>query len=75
MPKSAFITVAQAAKEKGTSPQNIYELLNRAALTEQRVGSVRLVVTDAKYRAYQVKATGGRAHRSYIEKHIREEAQ
>ncbi len=63
------ITVAKAAKEKDCTAQAVYNALDRGDLTEVRMGGIRLILKDATYEAYQVKATGGRTHKRYQEKH------
>ena len=63
------ITAAEAAREKGCTDQAIYNALDRGDLNEVRMGGMRLILKDAAYRAYQVKATGGRVHKRYQEKH------
>ncbi len=63
------ITVAEAAREKACTAQAIYNALDRGDLTEVRMGGIRLIMKDAAYKAYQVKATGGRTHKRYQEKH------
>ena len=69
MMKPNVITAAEAAREKGCTDQAIYNALDRGDLNEVRMGGMRLILKDAAYRTYQVKATGGRVHKRYQEKH------
>jgi len=66
-------TAAEAAREKACTTQAIYNALDRGDLNEVRMGGIRLILKDAAYEAYQVKATGGRTHKRYQDKHNAEE--
>ena len=68
-----ILTVPQAAKEKGCTRQAIYHALNRGDLTPVAMGTFTAIAKDEKYRAYEVKHTGGRAHKSYQAKHSTQE--
>lgn len=63
MPNPNVIPATEAAREKGCTAQSIYNALDRGDLTGIRMGAHRLVVRDKKYAAYQVRETGGRAHK------------
>ena len=67
--KPNVITAAEAAREKGCTDQAIYNAIDRGDLNGVRMGGMRLILKDAVYQSYQVKTTGGRAHRRYQEKH------
>lgn len=63
-----LVTARVAAEEKGCTPAGIYAAADRGRLNDVRMGGTRLIVRDAKYRAYTVKSTGGQAHKTYREK-------
>lgn len=67
MPKQRFTTAKLAAEEKGCTPAAIYAAADRGVLNDVRMGGTRLIVMDAKYSKYSVSATGGRAHKRYLE--------
>lgn len=73
MPRKDLVSAKLAAEEKGCTPAAIYAAADRSILTDLRLGGIRLIVRDAKYRAYKVKQTGGRAHKSYVAKQQNEE--
>ena len=70
MPEPNVILATEAAREKGCTSQAIYNALDRGDLGEVRMGRHRLVVRDARYRQFEVKKTGGRTHKTYVEKQV-----
>lgn len=62
------ITITQLAREKKCSRQAIYNAIERGDLNAARLGTQTVIVKDAKYEAYQIKETGGRLHKRYVEK-------
>ena len=69
MPKPNVTTAKEAAREKDCTQQAIYNALDRGNMSEVRLGGTRLIIKDAKYNAFKVKQTGGRAHKAYTQKH------
>lgn len=65
MKQPNVILATEAAREKGCSSQAIYNAIDRGDLNEVRMGRHRMVVIDAKYRAYRVQEFGGRLHQRY----------
>lgn len=68
MKQANVILATEAAREKGCSSQAIYNAIDRGDLNEVRMGRLRMVVKDAKYRAYQVREFGGRLSQAFREK-------
>ena len=62
------ITITELARTQKCSRQAIYNAIERGDLNTTRLGTQTVVVKDAKYEAYQVKETGGRLHKRYVEK-------
>ena len=61
--KPNVTTAKLAAAEKGCTYQAIYNALDAGRLTEAKIGGMRLVLLDKKYREYTVRETGGRTHK------------
>lgn len=65
-----FITVSQAAQEKGCTGQALRNAIQRGDLNAVRPGPCStLILRDDAYHAFQVQSTGGRAHARYKAKH------
>lgn len=60
------ILASEAAREKGCTPQAIYNAIDRGSLNAVRMGRHWLVVRDKKWKAYEVQETGGRRHARYL---------
>ena len=63
MAETKYVSVTEAAKEKGCSRVAIYNAIKRDDLNGEQVGKLTLICRDRKYGAYAVKDTGGRAHK------------
>lgn len=66
--KPNVILASEAARQWGCTAQAVYNAIDRGDLNEVRMGRHRLVVVDAKYRAYKVQELGGRLHQRYMRK-------
>lgn len=58
-----LLTTAAAADRKGCTPMAIRNAIARGEINGQKLGPVWAVEDDAALAAYEVRETGGRAHR------------
>ena len=65
--KPAFISAADLGREMGCTGQAIRNAIQRGDLNAFQTGGRWFVMRDKKLGAFEVKETGGRTHKSYIE--------
>ena len=64
-PQPNVLPVTEAARDKGCTPQAIYNAIDRGDLNGLRMGNHRLVMRDDTYQSFEIMETGGRCHQSY----------
>lgn len=59
-----LVTTTEAAARKGCTPMAVRNAIARGEINGSKLGPVWAVADDAALEAWEVKETGGRAHRS-----------